>query len=88
MQHQNIALLCGLVDETDTLENAVDRSDLIILSTPVDTNCTMLPGILDRIAGTSKVVTDMGSTKGKYCKDIRKSSGQGQVCCSASDGRH
>jgi prephenate dehydrogenase len=61
--HQNIALLCGLVDENDTLENAIDRSDLIILTTPVNTNCSMLPGILDKIAGTSKVVTDMGSTK-------------------------
>ena len=68
LQHRNIAQLCGLVDETDTLENAVDRSDLIILSTPVDTNCEMLPGILDRIACTSKVVTDMGSTKEKIAK--------------------
>jgi prephenate dehydrogenase len=63
IQHRNITLLCGIVDETDTLENAVDRSDLIILATPVNTNCAMLPGILDRIAGTNKVVTDMGSTK-------------------------
>jgi prephenate dehydrogenase len=63
VHHQNIALLCGLVDENDTLDNAIDRSDLIILTTPVNTNCTMLPHILDRIAGTSKVVTDMGSTK-------------------------
>jgi prephenate dehydrogenase len=63
IHHQNIALLCGLVDENDTLENAIERSDLIILTSPVNTNCSMLPGILDRIAGTSKVVTDMGSTK-------------------------
>ena len=63
VQHRNIAMLCGLVDETDTLENAVDKSDLIILCTPVDTNCVMLPSILDMIAGTNKVVTDMGSTK-------------------------
>jgi prephenate dehydrogenase len=55
--------LCGIVDEIDTLENAVDRSDLIILCTPVNTNTSMLPGILDRISGTAKVVTDMGSTK-------------------------
>jgi prephenate dehydrogenase len=68
IQHRNIAQLCGLVDETDTLENAVDRSDLIILSTPVDANCEMLPGILDRINGTSKVVIDMGSTKEKIAK--------------------
>jgi prephenate dehydrogenase len=68
LNHQNIALLCGLVDEIDTLENAIDRSDLIILTTPVSSNCKMLPGILDRIAGTSKVVTDMGSTKGSIAK--------------------
>jgi len=68
LQHQNIARLCGLVDEIDTLENAVDRSDLIILCTPVDANCKMLPVILDRIDGTSKVVTDMGSTKGSISK--------------------
>lgn len=64
IQHRNIAQLCGITDETDTLENAVDRSDLILLCTPVNTNCDMLPGILDRIAGTSKIVADMGSTKG------------------------
>lgn len=64
IQHQNIALLCGLVDEVDTLENAINKSDLILLCTPVNSNCEMLPGILDKIAGTTKVVTDMGSTKG------------------------
>ncbi len=63
LQHQNIALLCGIIDEVDTLENAVDRSDMIFLCTPVSSNCEMLPEILDRIAGTTKVVTDMGSTK-------------------------
>jgi prephenate dehydrogenase len=63
VQHQNIALLCGIIDEADTLENAINRSDLILLCTPVNTNCSMLPCILDKIAGTSKVVADMGSTK-------------------------
>jgi len=68
IQHQNIALLCGIIDEADTLDNAVDKSDLILLCTPVDSNCSMLPGILDRIAGTSKVVADMGSTKGSIAE--------------------
>ncbi len=67
-QHRNIAELCGLVDETDSLENAIDRSDLIVLSTPVDSNCKILPVILDRIYGTSKVVIDMGSTKGSIAR--------------------
>ncbi len=78
INHSNIALLCGLVDENDTLENAIDRSDLIILSTPVSTNCSMLPGILDRIAGTSKVVTDMGSTKASMAKASEKHPGRGR----------
>jgi prephenate dehydrogenase len=68
MHHQNIALLCGLVDEIDTLENSVERSDLIILSAPVNTNSILLPGILNLLSGTSKVVTDMGSTKGSIAK--------------------
>jgi prephenate dehydrogenase len=61
--HQNIALHSGLVDKIDTLQNAVNKSDLIILSTPVSANKDMLPEILTMIEGTSKIVTDMGSTK-------------------------
>ncbi len=67
-QHQNIALLCEIVDEIDTIENAVRKSDLIVLTTPVNTNCLLLPGILDMIDGTNKVVTDMGSTKGSIAE--------------------
>ncbi len=78
MHHQNIALLCGLVDENDTLENAIDKSDLIILTTPVNTNCSMLPGILERIAGTSKVVTDMGSTKASIAEVSKNHPGRGR----------
>jgi prephenate dehydrogenase len=78
VNHQNIALLCGLVDENDTLENAIEKSDLIILSTPVNSNCTMLPGILDRIAGTSKVVTDMGSTKASIANVSKNHPGRGR----------
>jgi prephenate dehydrogenase len=68
LHHQNISKLCGLVDEIEMLVNAVEKSDLIILSTPVSSNCKMLPLILDLIAGTSKVVTDMGSTKASIAK--------------------
>ena len=78
VHHQNIAKLCGLVDEIDTLENAVDMSDLIVLSTPVNTNCTLLPLILDRITGTSKVVTDMGSTKVSIAKASKNHPGRGR----------
>lgn len=78
IQHRNIAKIAGLVDESDSLENAIEKSDLIILSTPVNTNCKMLPGILDQIAGTGKVVTDMGSTKGSIAEVSRNHPARGR----------
>jgi prephenate dehydrogenase len=78
IHHQNIALLCGLVDENDSIENAIEKSDLIILATPVNTNCVMLPLILDRIAGTSKIVTDMGSTKASIATASKDHPGRGR----------
>lgn len=78
VRHQNIALLTGLVDEINTLEEAIDKSDLIVLSTPVSTNCKMLPQILDRIAGSKKVVTDMGSTKASIARASEKHKARGR----------
>lgn len=78
IRHRNIAQLTGLVDETDELENAVDRSDLIILSAPVNVNCHLITRVLDRIAGTKKVVTDMGSTKAGIAEAARKHPGRGR----------
>jgi prephenate dehydrogenase len=78
IRHRNIAQLTGLVDETDTLENAIEKSDLIILSTPVNANCQMLPGILDKIAGTCKVVADMGSTKADIAEACSNHSARGR----------
>lgn len=78
VQHRNIALMAGIVDETESLETAIDRSDLIILCTPVDANSKMLPQILDRIAGTTKVITDMGSTKGSISRASRNHPGRGR----------
>lgn len=78
LHHQNIAMLCGLVDEIETLGNAIEKSDLIILSTPVSSNCRMLPGILDKIAGTSKIVTDMGSTKVSIAEASKNHPGRGR----------
>jgi prephenate dehydrogenase len=78
IRHQNIALLTGLADEIDTLDNAVKKSDFIILSAPVNINCTLLPIILDKIAGTSKVVTDMGSTKGSIARASKDHPGRGR----------
>ena len=78
IHHQNIALLCGLVDENDTLDSAIEKSDIIILSTPVDTNSKILPRILDKIEGTGKIVTDMGSTKGGIAEASRNHPSRGR----------
>lgn len=61
--HCTIAMYRGLADEFLELEEAVERSEIIILCAPVDINRRLLPRVLDLIRGTSKVVTDMGSTK-------------------------
>lgn len=76
--HRKIALLCGYIDEHETLENAVDKSDLILLTTPVNTNRRMLPGILDRVYGTAKVVADMGSTKGSIAGAVHDHPARGR----------
>ena len=78
LRHRNIAKLTGLVDETDTLDNAIEKSDLIILSTPVNANSKILPRILDQIKDTSKIVTDMGSTKMGVAKTSEKHPARGR----------
>ncbi len=80
--HQNIALHSGLVDKIDTLENAVKKSDLIILSTPVNVNRQLLPEILTLIEGTNKVVTDMGSTKSGMAEAVIHHPGRGRYVAS------
>ncbi len=69
-QHIAIARLGNMIDDADELDNAIDQSDLIILATPVDVIKDLLPKVLDRLCGTKKVVTDMGSTKGSICQHI------------------
>jgi len=78
IRHQNIALLTGLVDEIDSMENATDRCDLIILCTPVNIIKVILPEILTRIEGSKKVVTDVGSTKAGIAKVVADHSARGR----------
>lgn len=77
-QHRTVAMYMGLADEFLELNEAVDRSDIIILCTPVDINCRLLPPILDQIAGTAKVVTDMGSTKSDIAALVINHNGRGR----------
>jgi prephenate dehydrogenase len=77
-QHCTIAMYRGLADKFLPLSEAVKESDIIILCAPVDTNCRLLPVILDDITGTGKVVTDMGSIKSDTAKAVRNHPARGR----------
>lgn len=74
--HATIAKHSKLVDDVDDLYSAVEKSDLIILSTPIDAIKTMLPGLLDAVSGSNKVVVDMGSTKAGMCQLVETHPGR------------
>lgn len=60
-EHALKALTLGIVDEINDWEKAIARSDVIILSVPVDACLQLLPQILDRVK--EQVVFDTGSIK-------------------------
>jgi len=85
-EHRETALRLQLVDAFLPLNEAVSQSELIILCAPVDSNCRILPIILTLIAGTKKVVTDMGSTKADIINMVSNHSSRGRyvaVHCSS-----
>lgn len=65
-EHATTALSRGLVHEICDLEEAIERSSLILLAIPVTHSKDLLKQILDRINPQATVI-DMGSTKGKLC---------------------
>ncbi|HBZ26831.1 MAG TPA: prephenate dehydrogenase [Rikenellaceae bacterium] len=69
-EHLSRAIELGLADEGASLEDAVERSELIILAVPVDIIRTLLPKILTMIEGSNKIVADMGSTKLAIAKGV------------------
>ncbi len=69
-EHQQKALELGLVDEVLTLEEAVKKSDIVVLAVPVNAVTGLLPGILDII--DNQVVFEMGSTKENVIQAIAK----------------
>ncbi|MEN9297858.1 MAG: hypothetical protein RLZZ429_171 [Bacteroidota bacterium] len=66
--HANRALELKLVDEIADLATAIAKSDIIILSTPINAAEAMLPLILDQV--TDQVVMDVGSTKKIICESV------------------
>lgn len=62
------ALELGLVDELQSMEAAVDVSDLIAIAIPVNAIPLMAVKVLNRVQ--HQIVMDMGSTKEELCEVI------------------
>ncbi|MEL6721357.1 MAG: prephenate dehydrogenase [Bacteroidota bacterium] len=60
-ESEHKALRRKIIDEALPLSEAIERSQLIILATPVDSMRELLPQILDQVQ--DQVVIDVGSTK-------------------------
>lgn len=64
----------GLVDKVVTLEDCIDRSDVVVLAVPVGSAVKMLPVVLDRFAQTGareKLVMDVCSTKEHLARSVK-----------------
>jgi len=68
-EHERKALRRCIIDEALPLTAAIERSDLVILSTPVDIMRKLLPQILDQIG--DRTVIDVGSTKELLLAEIK-----------------
>jgi prephenate dehydrogenase len=68
--HGQRALALGLIDELQPLDVALQKAELIILATPVDTVIKLLPTILSKITA-KQVVMDVGSTKQNIMEIIK-----------------
>ena len=74
--HQQQALDLGIADEILSLEEAIAKSDLIVLAVPVNAVTALLPGILDQV--DKQVVIEMGSTKESVVKIVENHSKRGR----------
>tara|TARA_Y100000589_G_scaffold305757_1_gene319949 strand:+ start:2254 stop:3099 length:846 start_codon:yes stop_codon:yes gene_type:complete len=69
-QHQKTALKLKLVDHIENLKNAVQKSDLIIISIPVNQSGKVINEILNYC--DKQTVIDVGSTKYELAKLIER----------------
>ncbi|MDE3252324.1 MAG: prephenate dehydrogenase, partial [Bacteroidota bacterium] len=75
-EHAAKALSLGLVDAILPLEEAVQQSDLVILSTPINIAEKLLPKILELV--DRQVVMDVGSTKQTICNSATQYPNRGR----------
>lgn len=66
MVHGKLAIAKGIIDEILPLADAVAKSDLVVLATPVNVVLDLLPTVLDHLPADATAI-DLGSTKGLIC---------------------
>jgi len=69
ISHCEKAIALNIIDEIQNLENAVLKSDLVIISTPVDASTQIITSILDIV--DKQIVMDVGSTKYALTNQIK-----------------
>lgn len=73
-EHAKKAIERKIVDEVLSLEEAIENSDLIILSIPVDQSLSEIEYILNQT--DKQIVMDVGSTKKEICEVIKNHPGR------------
>lgn len=68
VESEHKALRRKIIDEALPLTQAIQRADLIIVATPVDSMLELLPKVLDQV--THQAVMDVGSTKERLLERI------------------
>src|SRR6185503_18633535 len=68
-EHAKTAVELELVDETMSLDEAIAKSDVIILAIPVDKLVKLLPEILNKT--DKQIVCDLGSTKSQLIDAVK-----------------
>ncbi|MVZ61980.1 prephenate dehydrogenase [Sphingobacterium humi] len=74
--NQKKALQLNLVDEIQTLDEALASCKVLVLTIPVDAIMKILPGLLDKV--TDQVIIDMGSTKSNILNLIQDHPNRGR----------
>lgn len=69
-EHAEKAIEQGFIDEAVALDELVKRSDLIIITIPVNHIVQLLPGIMDKV-NDQQVIMDIGSTKEQIVSAIK-----------------
>ena len=71
VSHCKEALKLNLIEEVKPLKEAILKSDLIIVATPVAASISIVSTILDTISG-NQVIVDLGSTKAELCAHLNQ----------------